>query len=142
MLKPEPVLFGYKLSQLRDMVVNRPFKTEIFIGPFHWWGKNVYEFVVHEELLIEFREEPYYYRSEVSNEWDFQYHMHMDVRRDLLLSDQYGITIFKWIQMRAAHYLDENGISLSRNIEFQILQGSRFESNRDHSNNSLIPVLR
>jgi hypothetical protein len=121
MLKPEPVLFGYKLSQLRDMVVNRPFKTEIFIGPFHWWGKNVYEFVVLEELLIEFREEPYYYRSEVTNEWDFQYHMHMDVRRDLLMSDQYGITIFKWIHKRANRYVNDLGFTLEQNIEYKMI---------------------
>jgi hypothetical protein len=81
----------------------------------------VYEFVVIEDLLIEFRKEPYYYRSEVSNEWDFRYHMHIDVRHDWLWPADYGINIFKWIHMRAAHYVNELGFSLAVNREFQLL---------------------
>jgi hypothetical protein len=125
MSKPEPIIFGYKLSQLRDLVVNRPFRTEVFIGPFHWWGRNVYEFVVIEELLIEFKEEPYYYRSEVTNEWDFKYHMHIDVRDDLLMSSDYGITVFKWIHQRAAHYVNELGFTLENNQEFKLMTGNQ-----------------
>ena len=128
MLHTEPYILGYPLSQLRDLVVNRPFKTQVYIGPFHWWGKNVYEFVVIEDLLIEFREEPYYYRSEVSNEWDFKHHMHIDVRHGWLSSDESGITIFKWIQMRAAHYVNELGFSLADNLEFKVLETSNRKS--------------
>jgi hypothetical protein len=127
-LQSEPYILGYPLSQLRDQVVNRPFKTQVFIGPFHWWGRNVYEFVVIEDLLIEFREEPYYYRSEVSNEWDFRHFMHLDVRHDWLWPEDYGIHIFKWIHMRAAHYVNQYGFTLAVNREFQMLNALKPEA--------------
>jgi hypothetical protein len=128
MSKPEPVIFGYTLSALRDLAVNRQLRAEVTIGPFRWRGRNLYEFVIVECAEIEFRHQVYCYCSTISNAWDFKYFMHFDPYEPCQWDSDYGVMVFKWIHKRAAHYVDEDGVALEANREFQMMMSTNNES--------------